>query len=269
MQSANLIFRHSTIHYSYGGNGQELLLCLHGYGESAHTFHFLQPHLQDRYQLVAIDLPFHGHTVWNEQAPLTVADLFILIEAIFKELGHAGKPFTLLGFSMGGRIALGLTEYAPATVKKLVLLAPDGLKVNFWYWLATQTRIGSRLFYYTMKHPGWFFSIMTLAHRFGWVNPSALKFARHYIQDQDRRMELYQRWMAFRKIRPQLGRIKSLVRQHQLPVRLLYGGFDRIIVSSRGALFRKHIEEHCSITIIKAGHQVLQDKYAAEIIGLL
>jgi hypothetical protein len=45
----------------------------------------------------------------------------------------------------------------PEQIEKLVLLAPDGLKVNFWYWLATQTWLGKNSFCFTMKHPGWFF----------------------------------------------------------------------------------------------------------------
>jgi pimeloyl-ACP methyl ester carboxylesterase len=47
--------------------------------------------------------------------------------------------YLLMGFSLDGRIALSVLELMPAGVSRLVLLAPDGLKINFWYWLSTQT----------------------------------------------------------------------------------------------------------------------------------
>lgn len=269
MQSANLSFRSSTVHYSFGGSGRNVLLCLHGYGETEHSFQFLEKYLPADYRLIAIDLPFHGKTNWKEKMAFTVQDLAAIVQAIFVEQGCSPQPFTLLGFSMGGRMALNLTEILPAQVKRMVLLAPDGLKMNFWYWLATQTRAGSRLFHFTMHHPGWFFWVMNMANRFDLVNPSALKFTRHYIHNKKMRLELYRRWMGFRKIRPGLSHLKTLIRQHRLPVRLLYGAYDRIILSVRGEKFRKGIEEFCTVTILKTGHQVLQEKNAEAIVALL
>ncbi|WP_315818832.1 hypothetical protein [Paraflavitalea speifideaquila] len=58
MQTASINYRSSQINYSYSGSGEKLLVCLHGYGESEKTYHFLEPHLPAGYRLLAIDLPF-------------------------------------------------------------------------------------------------------------------------------------------------------------------------------------------------------------------
>jgi hypothetical protein len=151
----------------------------------------------------------------------------------------------------------------------MILLAPDGLKVNFWYWLSTQTYIGNRLFVFTMKHPGWFFSLLQAGNRLKVINQSVLKFTRYYIHDTTVRRLLYERWTCMRTIKPDLAFIKKLIRTHQVPVRLLYGKYDRIIRHERGEIFRKGIESFCTLHIIQTGHQVLQEKNVNQLIQLI
>lgn len=269
MHSAFFSFRSSQIHYSYGGNGSSLLLCFHGYGESEQSFHFLDHYLPDHYRMIAIDLPFHGKTQWKEGLACTTNDMVAIVTAILAQVGNGATRFTLIGFSMGGRVALSILQAIPAQVEQLILLAPDGLKVNAWYWLATQTWMGNALFRFTMKYPGWFFFILNAMNRLGVINQSVYKFTRHYIDDENIRFQLYHRWTCMRKIRPDLFQIKTLIRQYQLPVRLLYGQYDRIILPVRGEKFREGIENYCTLQVLPTGHQVLQEKNAAAILALL
>ncbi|MEI9943928.1 MAG: hypothetical protein WDN26_06855 [Chitinophagaceae bacterium] len=151
----------------------------------------------------------------------------------------------------------------------MILLAPDGLKVNFWYWLSTQTWIGNRLFAFTMKHPSWFFGFLKILNRLGFVNASIFKFVNYYIGDKEVRKQLYERWTVLRKLNPGLKKTKSLIKENKTKVVLVYGKHDRIILSTRGEKFRKGIEEYCTLNIINAGHQVLHEKYAGEIVEAL
>ncbi|THU41780.1 alpha/beta hydrolase [Niastella caeni] len=269
MRTAFLPHRLSRLHYCWFGAGQKILLCLHGYGESQQTFHFLEKYIPPEYTVFTIDLPFHGKTEWNEGLRFTTADLLEIIETLVVKHNLQTSKITLLGYSMGGRVALQLLQAIPGRIEKTILLAPDGLKVNFWYWLATQTCIGKRLFGFTMKHPGWFFSLLQAGNRLKLINQSVLKFTRYYIHDTTVRRQLYERWICMRAIKPDLTFIKKLIRSHQLPVRLLYGQYDRIIRHERGEKFRSGIESFCTLHIIQTGHQVLQEKYANQIIQLI
>lgn len=266
MQSALLLYKNSSVHYRYGGKGQKLLCCFHGYGENAHSFDFLEAHLGAEFTILAIDLPFHGITKWEEGLDFTVADLTNIVKAILTARGRQSHaPFTLMGYSMGGRVALSLLQSIPGQVERLVLLAPDGLKVNRWYWLATQTLIGNGLFRFTMHYPGWFFFILNTGNKLKLINQSIYKFTRHYIHDTAIRKELYYRWTCMRHISPNLQQIRDFVRQYKIPVRLLYGQYDRIILPRPAERFREGIEEWCTIMILPAGHQVLQEKYISHI----
>jgi pimeloyl-ACP methyl ester carboxylesterase len=264
-----LTHKNSQVAWYHFGSGSQLVICFHGYGENGTYFSFLEKYAGDRFSFIAIDLPFHGKTDWNENLDFSWEDLREIIHLInHKQETKNDKP-TLLGFSLGGRVALSLYQAIPNQIEKLVLLAPDGLKVNFWYWLSTQTLIGRKLFYFTMQHPGWFFGFLQLMRKIGIVNSSIFKFVKYYIDNADVRHELYNRWITLRRLRPNLSKIKSLIRANKTPVRLMYGKHDKIILSVRGEKFKKGIEDYCNVSVIESGHQVLHEKHVKDILKQL
>ncbi len=267
MQSHFLTYKSSMIHYYRAGNGNRLLFCFHGYGESGQSFSLLEDHTGKDFSMISIDLPFHGKTDWKEGLDFTPQQLKEIMELAAGDLYSA--PIYLLGYSLGGRIALGLLELIADKTKKIVLLAPDGLKLSRWYRLATQSRLGNRLFRFTMKNPGWLFSLMSVAGKIGKGNPGIYKFGNNYIRDKQSRDELYKRWTSMRRFKPNLVAIKSLILKHQIPVRLLYGRHDRVMRFEHGEKFRKGIDTFCDLTILPAGHQLLQEKNLETIIQLL
>ena len=272
MRHAMLAYNNSQISYYCYGHGPHVVVCFHGYGEDARSFGFLEKYDPGHYRFISIDLPFHGSTAWNEGLNFTHKDLQQIIQSILDNEnipGTTSLKLSLLGFSLGGRIALSLYQSMPEHIDKIVLLAPDGLKVNGWYWLATQTHVGNRLFALTMSHPQWFFVLLQMFNKLKLVNASIYKFVKFYIGDKEIRQLLYDRWTTLRKLKPNLQKIKTQVRSLNTPVRLMYGRHDRIILSVVGEKFRHGIEKQCSITVIPAGHQVLHEKHAGEILHLL
>ncbi|OSZ81504.1 hypothetical protein CAP36_09810 [Chitinophagaceae bacterium IBVUCB2] len=261
-----LTYKNSVISYYRFGNGPKLAVCFHGYGETAANFEFLAKYAGNQYSFYAIDLPFHGKTEWKEGLNFTIGDLQEITEQI---TGKQKGLFSLIGFSLGGRMALRLYEAIPQKVERLILLAADGLKVNFWYWLATQTWLGNKFFAFTMRKPHWFLGFLKLLNRIKLINASIFKFVNYYIGDAEVRQLLYARWTAFRNLKPHLKKIKQQIIINRTRTRLIYGKHDRIILSSVGEKFKKGIEECCTISVIHAGHQVLHEKHADEILPAL
>lgn len=273
MQEWLLPYKSSHINCYRFGTGKKIAICFHGYGEDGGTYRFLEKYAGDQYCFYSLDLPFHGKTQWNEGLIFTPADLQqIIVEMLGQNKQQPESPnqrFSLLGFSLGGRIALSLYQTQPDRIEKLALLAPDGLKVNFWYWLATQTSLGNKLFAFSMKHPDWFLGFIKLLNKTGVVNTSIFKFINYYIGNAGIRDLLYKRWTTLRKLKPNLHRIKKFIRQANTPTRLVYGKFDRIILPARGEKFQKGIEEHCTVTVIHSGHQVLHENHVKGIMNAL
>lgn len=248
----------SNIHYYRFGKGGNWLFCLHGYGENGTSFTQIMDILGNDYTLIAIDFPFHGKTDWQEKGPLEITALIEIIDLIKNDQ----QPFSLLGYSMGGRVALCLTAIIPEKIKQIVVVAPDGLHKNKWQWLSTQTYVGNKLFALTMRNPGWIFWLMELAMKIGLFNKSIHKFVHHYLDNPAERKRLYQRWMNMSKFRVNKQKLRSAILQHKLPLHMLFGKYDRIIVTRHGIDFAKKTAPHVQVQEIEAGHLLLAKKYS-------
>lgn len=269
MLTAILPYKSSFFEYIRFGSGPQVAVCFHGYGEKAESFAFLEKHLGNTYTFIAINLPWHQKSSWNEHTAFTVDELWKVLQSIFVHCSLQVQKFAVIGYSMGGRIALSLADAYPAAIARICLLAPDGLTVNFWYRLATQTAVGNRLFRYTMYHPGWFMRMLAIGNRLRLINQSIYKFTHHYIDDAQVREELYNRWTCMRKFGPHLKALQQKIRKHQFPVRMLFGKYDRIITTKNAAAFAAPVHEHCRITVLDSGHQLLHEKYAGAIMEAL
>jgi pimeloyl-ACP methyl ester carboxylesterase len=273
LKQLEITYKSSRIKYIRFGDGPREIFCFHGYGEDGSSFSFLEKYAGSQYTFFAMDLPFHGDTQWNDGLSFTTNDLLLIIEKILAENNKQSVidtvPFTLMGYSLGGRIALSLYEKVPSRIEKIILLAPDGLKVNFWYWLSTQTWIGNKLFAFTMKHPRWFFGFLKMLNKLKLVNASIFKFVNYYIGDENIRQLLYNRWTSLRKLKPNLRSIKLSIQHNNTPLRLIYGKHDRIIRPGRGEKFMQGIEKNSNLLVIHSGHKVLEEKHAQEILPAL
>jgi pimeloyl-ACP methyl ester carboxylesterase len=255
----------SQIHYLRIGDGVEWLFCFHGYGETADSFRLLEPALGKRFTIIAIDFPFHGKTTWQEGWLFTPQDLLLLIS----RLKPKDQPMHLLGYSMGGRIALQLLELAPEQVTKMILIAPDGLHKNKWQWIATRTSTGNRLFHYFMQHPGAVLALMDAGAKLGLYNKSLHKFVHYYLDDAEQRLTLYRRWTTMRKFRPSLPLLRSIIIKNKIPVRLLFGKHDHVILSKHGTAFSKNSHGLIVVKEIEAGHQLLKEKHLTQILEMI
>lgn len=269
MVTGHLLYKSSRISYTLFGDGPRLLFCFHGYGESAASFAMLEQPLGASFTMIAINLPFHGNTSWKEDLFFAPRELLALLEQIAEGLPGKMDGWWLMGYSLGGRVALELAQWIPDKLRCLILLAPDGLVVNPWYWLAARTAAGNRIFRWTMKHPGWFFFLLRAARTLRLSNPSVSKFAHHYIDDVQARHELYARWTVMRGFAPDLRRVSSVIRGGRIPVHLLYGRHDRIIRWQRGESFQRMCSPYCELSILPAGHQLLQPKFTEVIVSAL
>lgn len=93
------------------GNGPALVL-LHGWGLNVRVWDGLAAALCDRFRIIAVDLPGHGRSAWlPERSSLEeqAAQVRETVEAIAAE-------YSLLGWSLGGQIALQLAATRSETV---------------------------------------------------------------------------------------------------------------------------------------------------------
>ena len=264
MHQQKISFKNSSVNYYKYGNGEKVLFCLHGYSEDGKSFSFLENHIGTTYTLYAIDLPFHGNTKWNEDQSLNAKDLIDLFNIINP---NSNRRVSILAYSFGGRIALHLFEKFNEQFEKIVLVAPDGLHVNSWYWLSVHTLFGNRLFKANMQNPSLFFSLLKLADKAKLMNKSIVKFVHYYLDDKNERSLLYKRWTIMKAFKPNLTIIKKLCIEKNVDMHILFGKYDRFILSKHATVFN-HVK-NISIKTIDAGHRLLNENYVSDIVALL
>ncbi len=268
-ESNYITLGNATFHYYTYGSGEKVLFCFHGYGREGSSFSFLQSSLGHLYTIVAIDMPFHGLTKWTSKLTFHPQYLIQIIQTIRKRLKKEQQKFSILGFSMGGRITLHLTEILHKHIDRVVLVAPDGLKINFWHWFCTHTWLGNKFLGYIVNNGGLVLRMLKLAERTRVVNPTVADFVFYYVQDEAQRQVLYNRWTTLRKFRLHKHKLKRMIVKERLPIRMLFGLQDKIILSSSGRRFRSGIEDFASVRVVNESHYLLQPRHAEIIRELL
>jgi pimeloyl-ACP methyl ester carboxylesterase len=95
------------------------VLCVHGFRGNAHGFDGFARRFRDRFHVRSLDVRGRGDSDWapdgNYRMPAYVTDL----EGVVEALGL--RRFTLVGTSMGGRIAMHYAGRHPEALERLVL----------------------------------------------------------------------------------------------------------------------------------------------------
>jgi pimeloyl-ACP methyl ester carboxylesterase len=108
-----------NLYYETRGSGQPLVL-LHGGLGSGEMFGPILPALAQRHQVIAVDLQGHGRTA-DIDRPIDVRLMAEDIAALVEHLGLENAD--VLGYSLGGGVALQTAIRHPATVRRLVVVS--------------------------------------------------------------------------------------------------------------------------------------------------
>lgn len=108
---------------------EQTLVALHGFTGSSATWRNLAKALPS-VRVIAIDLIGHGQTAIPQQiSRFSMQEQIRDLEEVFCQLQL--KKFSLLGYSMGGRVALSYTISYPERIEKLILeSASPGLRTS-------------------------------------------------------------------------------------------------------------------------------------------
>src|SRR5260370_14842375 len=117
-----------TLYYEIHGTGKPLIM-LHGGFGTFEMFAALSPALASKYQVIGVDLYGHGRTALTDR-PIRFEDMADDIAGL---IGHLGlEKADLLGFSLGGAVALQTAIRPPERVNKLVLISTP-FKRTVWH----------------------------------------------------------------------------------------------------------------------------------------
>uniref|UniRef100_A0A832G8B7 Alpha/beta hydrolase n=1 Tax=Ignavibacterium album TaxID=591197 RepID=A0A832G8B7_9BACT len=114
-----------TVAYADKGQGDKVILFLHGLGSYIPAWKFNLDFLRNHFRCIAIDLPGFGRS--DKHIHSGSMEFYSKIIYEFIQSLNLGKV-NLVGHSMGGQIAINCALKFPDSVDKLILIAPAGFE---------------------------------------------------------------------------------------------------------------------------------------------
>lgn len=258
--SATVQFQNHQIHYHKYGKGDKTLLAFHGFGQSGSDFEPLADVLAKEYTIYSFDLFYHGKSFWNElDTPMTKVFWKNFILDFIRT--HHIENFSLCGFSLGGKFVLATLEAHPERIEKVMLLAPDGIKTNTWYSLATYPVLFKNYFKSMIVKPHRFFNLINLVKKAGLVEKGILKFASSQMNTRKKRRRVYYAWVVFKELSFSMKKIGGLINQHRIDMHMFLGTHDKIITKKGMRKLLRYVQDY-KLHIAESGHNKLIEKVA-------
>ena len=107
----------AIVHVEAVGDGPPLVM-LHGWAMHSQMWGRLVAHLARRYRVRAPDLPGHGRS-----PPLDPLTLESISQALDTTFAGEARPLTVLGWSLGGLVAMHWALTRPDRIGRLVLIS--------------------------------------------------------------------------------------------------------------------------------------------------
>lgn len=238
------------------GHGPELLIALHGFGEEGGRFAVLEEALQDRYTVVAFDLPFHGGTKWPEDS-FSKADILSIINDILEKEDRA--RFSILAFSFGARLALALLPDIADKLDKLICLAPEGIGTRGMFVAEHTPMLLRKALYKWLQRPNWFLQVLRFFHEMGLVPGLVYKFITFNVAHPDRRRRAFGCWLSLNDFRIKRSALKRLLLQTGIPMDIYLGMHDDRVRLKPLQQFVKGLPS-ARLFLLDDGHQLVNKR---------
>ncbi len=257
MNYSFLTYQDFTMPYLTYGSGPELLFAFHGFGRNASDFQVFEASLGAKYTIVAFDLFYHGKHALSLDMHLPAFELTIMARMIEKYMWENKRvKFSLMGYSFGGKIVLGIIQKLSPRISEVFLLAPDGFKSNALYFFLSNTLPGNMILRGIVKNPGPLLKINDLMLKWKLIHENVHEFVLDKLAQEEFRKLVYRTWLTFRFYKPALNDAAKHINRRKIKLIMFFGKQDNIIPVSLGQRFQKRLKDKNSIVLLETGHRL-------------
>ncbi len=232
-------------------------IIFHGFGQKPAEW---LPHAQALCHLgrvLVVELPAHGQSsALRQDKPISQAAWEHWITALCRK--ERVQTCNLLGYSLGGRLALASAHALKGRVEQLVLCAAEGAGHSLWYALATRWPLGRRLLKGMVFNPKWVLSTLKLLARIGLLNKSLARFATGQLQTRAQRRLVARSWLALRHLPGSLTALAEVLNRHTIPLLIVAGKHDKTVPMAR-MLPLARLVPHAGVQVLPVGHNRLPE----------
>ena len=246
------------VNYQKFGKGNRVLIAFHGFSKNSDDFLLYAQLLENNYTVYAVDLFYHGKTKIDGRKMKSFDK--IQLKSFFENfISHLDiDRFSVMGYSMGGRIALFMAEQFAPKMNELYLLAPDGLTTNFWNWMVTNTNTGKALYGFTIKNPAWVGQMANLGMFLKILPPKYKQFIQLNFGTAGMRLRIYRVWKLYQKIVFDKKHLAKIIQNNHIKLKLIVGHKDPVVSPVVCKSFCKSVGKNAMYLEVNAGHDLFK-----------
>lgn len=274
MKKKILKYKDFTLEYAClnetDNQGNEAVFCFHGFGRILEDFELFVHSFPSELPMYSFHIFQHGKSqikesrLWKEPILKDEAqELFLfLLESFGISKAH------LLAYSIGGRMALTMTELLPQKIASLILISPDGIKNSPVYLMASKTKLGIALFKWVMEKPNFFFKTASILNKVGLVSKSQYRVMKLNLETAELRKLVGETWYVFSRMNPDIQLIQENIKKFEIRTLLIFGDYDKVIPVKIGRKFENQLGLKVLHTVPQ-GHALMNSKVAEKLKQLI
>ncbi len=246
-----------------GPKDASAVVLIHGFGASLHTWEPWASKLALHHRVIRLDLPGCGLSEPDPSGDYTDARSVQLLLALLDQRGIARA--TLIGHSIGGRIAWTFAAQHPERIDKLVLVAPDGFaSPGFEYGVPAEVPVSMQLMRHVLPRP-----LLRMSLEPAYADPAALTDAlttryHELMLAPGSRDALLSRLQQTRLVDP-----RPLLRSIQASTLLLWGEQDAMIPFANSADYLACLPHARLVPFAGVGHLPHEEAPERSVVPLL
>lgn len=251
-----ITYQQHQIHYHQYGEGKKLMLGFHGFADKGDLFERVAGVLEADYTTIAIDMPFHGETLWEGDI-YHPDDVLAIVQLLLKQ--YEATSFSVMCHSMGARVLWGILPLLANQIETIYCFAPAGFQYTFtasrfWFPLWFRTRCRNRF-----EHSKGALRFFELTHRLKLMNRATYLVFKQQLDLPRRRARLLKTWMAmyYFPMGPK-DKHAQLINQEGIQTYFFYGKKDRITPAKFAYKFIEKLQK-VELILVKGNHFLVRE----------
>lgn len=235
------------------GGADSMAIALHGFSRPFEDMLNVRPLLPERTALLMPHLAAHGRSSGHHR-PLQPASWQA---ALIRLCTSEGLPFngTLIGYSLGGRVALHWWATTPDLFNRVVLLAPDGLVRNPGYAFAVDSMPGRAWLAQSERQRNGIIRTGRWLHQKGLLPDHFFQFSMFHLESKEMWNMVVDCWLSLRACWPPGRRsLRRIATQHPGVLEAHFGERDKVIRPRHA----RTLDGVCPCHVHPCGHGLLR-----------
>ncbi len=246
------------LHFIKIGTGPQVMIGFHGFGRDASMFQRYENMFPD-FTIYSVSLFYHGSDWQDERACLNDKRWKAMFGEFLRSEGV--ERFSLLGFSLGGKVALYTFQLFGDRVDELHLIAPYGIKANVVELITQRLPFVYRRLERYVQHPANFLFLLEMLRRYKLLNTTLVKITIKQMSSQEARARVFHTMRLYGALRLDLKSIRRKLEASHVPVVFYLGLYDKILTLKALNKYLSALID-ASMHVIPSGHSRLPDLVA-------